>query len=232
MKQQKQRRLGIAAAGLVWGLFSFQTANATVITTDVSVVDMVPGISQFTTDGADMVGMSVTVNFLGGATETVFWTATGAQSGAAVGTGWSVTEDGDTFNTNAWTADFGNLQVESLQFNATTGLTLFDRSLAPLPGIPGSAEGRDFVSTLLNDGDVVAAYSNVVGIGAIPPVGDIFHTLTISFADLENSVLSGRFQFTQDTDNDIRILLPESAMLTIFGLGLAGLTMVLRRRPA
>jgi hypothetical protein len=137
MKQQKQRRLGIAAAGLVWGLFSFQTANATVITTDVSVVDMVPGISQFTTDGADMVGMSVTVNFLGGATETVFWTATGAQSGAAVGTGWSVTEDGDTFNTNAWTADFGNLQVESLQFDATTGLTLLDRSLAPLPGTPG-----------------------------------------------------------------------------------------------
>jgi hypothetical protein len=72
---------------LVWGLFSFQTANAAVITTDVSVVDMVPGISQFTTDGADIVGMSVTVNFLGGATETVFWTATGAQSGAAVGTG-------------------------------------------------------------------------------------------------------------------------------------------------
>jgi len=88
------------------------------------------------------------------------------------------------------------------------------------------------VSTLLNDGDVVAAYSNVVGIGAIPPVGDIFHILTISFADLENSVVSGRFQFTQDTDNDIRILLPEPAMLPIFGLGLAGLTMVLRRRPA
>jgi len=72
---------------LVWGLFSFQTANAAIITTDVSVVDIVPGVSQFTTDGADMVGMSVTVNFLGGATETVFWTVTGAQSGAAVGTG-------------------------------------------------------------------------------------------------------------------------------------------------
>jgi hypothetical protein len=111
-------------------------------------------------------------------------------------------------------------------------LTLFDRSFAPLPGTPGSADGRDFVSTLLNDGDVVAAYSNVVGIGAIPPVGDIFHILTISFADLENSVVSGRFQFTQDTDNDIRILLPEPAMLPIFGLGLAGLTMALRRRPA
>jgi hypothetical protein len=232
MKHIGKGRIGIAAAALVWGLFSFQSANAAVIVTDLSTVNMVPGISQFTTDGADMVGMSVTVNFLGGGSETAIWGATGAQSGAAVGTGWSISETGDTFNTNAWSADFGNLQVTSFVLDATTGLTLFDKDFDPLPGTPGSADGRDFATTLVQDALVQATYSNVVGIGATPPVGDIFHMLTVSFAEVENGTVSGLFDFTQDTDNDIRIQIPEPAMLPIFGLGLAGLAIVARRRSA
>jgi len=64
----------------------------------------VPGINRFITDGAAMMGMSVTVNFLGGASETVAWAATDPQSGAATGafgTGWSISSSGDTFNSNA-----------------------------------------------------------------------------------------------------------------------------------
>ena len=195
----------------------------------------VPGISQFTTDGADMVGMSVTVNFFGGGSETVAWAATGPQSGAATGafgTGWSISSSGDTFNTNAWAADFGNLQVTSFVMDGTTGLTLFDRDFDPLPGTPGSADGRDFATTLVSDALVQATYSNVVSIGATPPVGDIFHILTVDFAEVENGTVSGLFNFTQDTDNDIRIQVPEPAMLPVFGLGLAGLAIAARRRPA
>jgi hypothetical protein len=233
MKTIKNSRFGIAAAALVWGLFSFQSANAAVISTDLSTVDVVPGISQFTTDGADMVGMAVTVNFLGGGSETVAWAATGPASGAATGafgTGWSISSSGDTFNTNAWSADFGNLQVTSFVMDGTPGLTLFDRDFDPLPGTPGSADGRDFATTLVQDALVAATYSNVVGIGATPPVGDIFHILTVSFAEVENGTVSGLFDFTQDTDNDIRIQIPEPAMLPLFGLGLAGIAIVARSR--
>ena len=233
MKSFKNSRVSLAAAALVWGLFSFQSANTAVINVDLSTVDTVPGISQFTTNGADMVGMSVTVNFLGGGSETVAWAATGAQSGAAVGTGWSISETGDTFNTNAWAADFGNLQVTSFVLDGTGGLTLFDKNFDPLPGTPGSADGRNFASTLVADALVEATYSNVVGIGATPPVGDIFHILSVSFAEVENGTGSGLFNFTQDTDNDIRrIQIPEPAMLPLFGLGLAGLAIVTRRRSA
>lgn len=231
MKHIKQSRIGMAAAALVWGLFSLQTANSAVITTDLSTAVSVPGISQFTTDGADMVGMSVTVNFAGGS-ETVQWAATGAVSGAATGTGWSISASGDTFNDNAWSADFGNLQVTSFVLDGSTGLTLFDKSFDPFPGTPGSAAGRDFVSTLLGDDDVVATYSEVVGIGAAAPVNDIFHILTVSFADVENGTVSGEFDFTQDTDNDIRIQVPEPAMLPLFGLGLAGIAIIARKRAA
>tara|TARA_R110000868_G_scaffold28525_4_gene106863 strand:- start:13453 stop:14160 length:708 start_codon:yes stop_codon:yes gene_type:complete len=235
MKPYKNSYVGMAAAALVWGIFSLQPTNAALISTDLSTQVSVPGISQFTTDGADMVGMSVTVNFFGGGSETVAWAATGPQSGAATGafgTGWSISSSGDTFNTNAWAADFGNLQVTSFVMDGTTGLTLFDRDFDPLPGTPGSADGRDFATTLVSDALVQATYSNVVSIGATPPVGDIFHILTVDFAEVENGTVSGLFNFTQDTDNDIRIQVPEPAMLPVFGLGLAGLAIAARRRPA
>ncbi|MFT5488382.1 MAG: hypothetical protein ACI9JL_002520 [Paracoccaceae bacterium] len=227
----KKSRIGMAATALVWGLFSLQTANSAVISTDLSTTVMVPGISQFTTNGADMAGMNVTVNFLGGS-ETIQWAATGATTGAAIGGGWSISAAGDTFNTNAWAVDFGDLQVTSFVLDGSTGLTLFDRDFDPLPGTPGSADGRDFVSTLLNDDDVFATYSEVVGIGAAAPVNDIFHILTVSFAEVENGTVSGVFDFTQDTDNDIRIQIPEPAMLPLFGLGLAGIAILSRKRTA
>jgi hypothetical protein len=231
MNLQKQGRIGMAAATLVWGLFSLQTANSAVIATDFATTVMVPGISQFTTNGAEMAGMSVTVNFAGGS-ETVQWAATGASSGAAAGSGWAISADGDTFATNAWTADFGDLQVTSFTLDGSTGLTLFNRDFSPIPGTPGSENGRDFVSTLLSDADVLATYSSVVGIGATAPVNDLFQVLTVSFNSVDNGTVSGLFNFTQDTDSDIRILLPEPAMLPLFGLGLAGVAIISRKRAA
>jgi len=231
MNIQKKGRIGVAAAALVWGLFSLQTANSAVIVTDLSTTVMVPGISQFATDGSEMAGMSVTVNFAG-RSETVQWAATGPVSGAAAGSGWSISATGDTFAANAWAADFGDLQVTSFVLDGSTGLTVFDRDFSPIPGTPGSASGLDFVSTLLGDADVVATYSSVVGIGATTPVNDLFQVLTVSFSDVENGTVSGMFNFTQDTDSDIRIQIPEPAMLPLFGLGLAGVAIIARKRTA
>ena len=53
-KRSKNSRIGIgiAAVALVWGLFSFQSANAVIIVTDLSSPVVAPGISRFTTDVA------------------------------------------------------------------------------------------------------------------------------------------------------------------------------------
>jgi hypothetical protein len=230
MTYLKQSRIGIATAALVWGLFSLQTANSAVITTDLTTQVSIPGVSQFQTDGADMVGMSVTVFFAGGS-ETIQWAATGAMSGAAAGTGWTISESGDTFADNAWSVDFGTLSVTSIVLDGTPGLTLFDRTL-PNPGTVGSANGKDWVSSLLNDADIGVEYSNVVGIGAAPPINDLFQILTVSFVDFEQGSVSGQFTFSQDTDNDSRIQIPEPAMLPLFGLGLAGIAIIARKRTA
>ena len=177
-----------------------------------------------------MVGMSVTVFFAGGS-ETIQWAATGAMSGAAAGTGWTISESGDTFADNAWSVDFGTLSVTSIVLDGTPGLTLFDRTL-PNPGTVGSANGKDWVSSLLNDADIGVEYSNVVGIGAAPPINDLFQILTVSFVDFEQGSVSGQFTFSQDTDNDSRIQIPEPAMLPLFGLGLAGIAIIARKRTA
>ena len=54
--------------------------------------------------------------------------------------------------------------------------------------------------------------------------------LTVSFAEVENGTVSGLFDFTQDTDNDIRIQIPEPALLPLFGLGLAGFAIIAHSR--
>ena len=207
------------SAALVCGLAE---ASSVAIVKDNTVVDNIPGLTNFATLGSQMTGLSVTATFQGGFTQTLAWATTGAQSGAVVGTGWSLKLDGDTF-TAPWVFAFTGLagalpQLAQLVMQGAPGLTVFDTSL-PDTGTPGSSTGQDFAffGATCAICDVRATYTRGVAVVPNTIVGDIFHTLTVDFG------LSGPktdFSFLQDTDNDSRFTVPEPGSLALSGLAM------------
>ena len=95
-----QNSLGTAIDLNGHGTCSVDTVNSTLTSAQQ--------LGSFNTDGAHMVGLSVTATFSDSFSETLTWAATSATAGGvsdASATGahqWSLTEDGDTF-TNPWT---------------------------------------------------------------------------------------------------------------------------------
>ena len=81
-------------------------ANAAVVVSkDLSTTVSIPGLTGFSSTGADMDGLIVTASFLGGFTQTLAWADTGATSGGVSGTGWGLSLTGDTF-TASWEFTF------------------------------------------------------------------------------------------------------------------------------
>ncbi|MEW5942488.1 MAG: PEP-CTERM sorting domain-containing protein [Pseudomonadota bacterium] len=213
-------------SALVLALSAPVCANATTISTDASITDSIPGLTGFATFGDQMAGMTVQAIFANQLNETRSWGATGAGAGGAFGTGWSLTESGDTFS-NSWVfTNNTGAALLGLVLDARPGLTVFDRTFGGAFGTPGSARGLDFAETPTTAG--TAIYSLQVAIGADPAVGDLWHMLSVSF----DQGLRGDWTFVQDTDSDLRSThpAPEPATLALTGLGLAGLAAVRRRR--
>jgi hypothetical protein len=172
--------------------------------------------------GADMAGMEVTVLFEGGTSETVVWIATGPTAGGAFGTGWQLTEDGDTGfadffgGLGFWALNNASaLPIQRIFLNAGLGDCVFDINFGvggTEEGTPDSGQGITFEIIFSSSGvslstDVRVNYRDYVTIGAAAPVGDLFCEMEIDFLDPVTRIGPGGgfLFFVADTD---RIAIP------------------------
>lgn len=236
----KNALLPLAMGALLLGgiLTLSPTAYAVSITIDTNTMDPdgISGLAGFTTFGDDLDGIIVTLTFAKIGAQTAVFSTTGPGTGAASGSGWSVSVSGDTFSPNAWlvTGPTVGLPLRGMSLDGrgtagNPGLTVWDRSVSP--STPGSAAGADFDVDFADPGhDIKAEYSRPVHIGATAPFEDIWHVLTVDFSAFRGETPDGKknagvvesFRFTLDADNDSRRIhpVPEPATLGLLGLGL------------
>ncbi len=183
--------------------------------------------------GADMAGMRVTVTFTDGASEAVTWEATVDDSGQAVGTGWLLSQTGDTWNWYGKPWTLMNISAKAIREVELDGSpddapeeqldTVFDRTWGgdPDPGTEGSEKGGNFEGCgALPDVAVVATYDEPVMLAeADVPVFDVYRFLRIRFMD-DCGLGSGQtLQFLADTDV---VPAPGAVVLGMIGLGMIG----------
>ncbi len=189
-------------------------------------------LSGFTTTGATMSGMEITVNYLNGGSETVLWKTTGAESGGAFGSGWSLSLAGNSYFGAPWLleTDAGFTRaIASLRINAIPGNTVFDIDDNDYK-TPGSAQGFPFLLDSGRGPDAFAYLTDIAG-----AQDDLKGVLTLQW----HQGFWGSMGFWADTDNGtanepVRAVETAPEPTTIAGLALAaaGFAGVRRRRPA
>jgi hypothetical protein len=143
-----------------------------------------------------MSGMRVTANFLNGSSESLIWSATDDEAGGVFGTGWSLTQSGNSYD-SLWTFNSSSQVISSLVIGAIPGNTVFDTYpylYGPIQ-TNGSAEGWEFQTTV-GQGPNSYNYSDPIDISA----GDLFGTLSLYW----NSGFTGTIKFRADTDSGSR----------------------------
>jgi len=196
----------------------------------------IPDVSTYTTKGDMMDGLKITAIF-SDMSETITWGAVnpGSNDGAgqALGSGWSLKLNGDSYN-NEWrfNTDGSHGTLMGLVLDGSSNYTLFDRTFNGQEGTPNSALGRDFeIAYSSGIFDTIVQYENSVGVAPSDPVGDLFKIVRVSFDPGYNA---SYFTFYQDTDNDVRAPVPEPSTYAMMaaGLGLVGFAVARRRKVA
>lgn len=184
-------------------------------------------LSNFVTDGSQMSGIKVTINYLGGGSQTATWNPTGSQAGGAFGAGWSLTQVGDTFFSpwDFYTSDGFAQKIASLMINVIPGNTVFD-IVADGEGTTGSFLGTPFTVLSGHPPDTYAYSTDILG-----AENDLKGVLSLSW----NSGFTGKLSFLADTDSGkvddpIQAAVPEPTTIAGIALAAAGLTRLRRRQ--
>ncbi len=150
-------------------------------------------LTGFSTYGNMMSGMQVTANFLDGTFQRSTWGGRGDRSGGAIGSGWSLTQSDNTYE-SPWTFRNSGQGITSLIIDAIPGNTVFDTYPfldGPLQ-TPNSAEGWEFQTTS-GQRPTSYAYTDPIDISR----GDLFGKLSLYW----NNGFAGVMQFRTDTDS-------------------------------
>jgi hypothetical protein len=214
----------ILATIAVAATLSAPASGATITYFTDGVQDDIPGLTGFMTTGDLMAGMTVTACFTAGCGPALVWAATGVGSGGVTAGQWSLSVTGDTFNADAWSFVFNANQTLGQLVSLTldgAAFTLFDRT-DPSPGTDGSAQGRDFNTGI--DGFIDVTYHDPVAVIPDGPVGDLYHSMTLSS---RRAAARGRASsFAGHADNDSRLTAPEPTTLALLGIASLGLALV------
>ncbi len=163
--------------------------------------------------GADMVGISVSVDFANGSSESAIWQALSATEGGAFGASdWALILDGDSFGdfdpvSNTFYGLFtffnGPFDVVSITIDILSEGFVFDTAFFDASA-NGSGPGHEFVSS---DPQATASYSNLVE-------DELYGTMTISAFIAAGNGLA----FQTDTDAFGEVPAPAGLLLVAFGL--------------
>jgi len=245
------KRLGAVAAVL---LAAGSVAGAQTNTFSSGTSYTSPSITGFATTSSQMAGMLVSWRFTGSAT--VFSSAWGNLAGDFFGVSGSngfrlrMGTGTSTFVTDWELRNSSTQSLDFIQMRGAPGRTLFDcgwtgtacvqngqTTGGGLEGTISSADGWSHQRTGGTfTGTVLGAYSNSVGIGTNPDVGDLFESLLITF---QGGMGAGKtYEFRADTDSSLPTAdiptptVPEPSTYLLMGTGLVGLFSLRRKLKA
>jgi len=187
-------------------------------------------LAGFATTGAMMSGMEVTACLLDGSCSTGIWATTGATSGAAATSDWSLSLTGDSFSATWALSNLTDIELVSLSINARPGRTVFDIINGP-DASPGSANGWpvSYVPSSNAFPNATAQYSDPLSIAGTF-YGDMYLRLALDFGD----GFLGNVGLRMDTDNvsvgSVIEEVPEPGTYALMGVGLLALAGLRARR--